>query len=62
MANKGKPKYSLLSPIRDIIVLIPMILQDASLRMPEQFMGKAPLFIKDCSFKNRGNELIIKRQ
>ena len=26
-----------------------MILQDASFRMPERFMIKAPLFIKGCS-------------
>ncbi len=33
-----------------------MILQDASFRLPERFMVKAPLFIKGCSLKNRGNE------
>jgi len=33
-----------------------MILQNASFRMPVQFMTEAHLFIKGCSLKKRGNE------
>ena len=33
-----------------------MILQNASFRMPVQFMIEAHLFIKGCSLKKRGNE------
>ncbi|PKG83789.1 hypothetical protein CXF85_09805 [Colwellia sp. 75C3] len=35
---------------------IPIILQDASFRMPVRFMIEAPLFIKGYSLKKRGNE------
>ncbi|OUR85131.1 hypothetical protein A9Q75_00065 [Colwellia psychrerythraea] len=38
------------------LISIPMILQDASFRMPERFMIKAPLFIKGYSLKKGGNE------
>jgi len=33
-----------------------MILQNASFRLPVQFMIEALLFIKGCSLKKRGNE------
>ncbi|OUR74824.1 hypothetical protein A9Q75_18890 [Colwellia psychrerythraea] len=33
-----------------------MIPQNACFRIPEQFMIKAPLFIKGCSLKKRGND------
>jgi len=35
---------------------IPMILQYASFRVPEQFMLKVPHFIKGYSLKKGGNE------